>query len=169
MIYILCFVSLKCTYLYGSFIMDNVSRHKFRKIRNKMQLFVSRRKRKSNFYWQPNICGNERQAGRQAGTFVTVWISVTFVYLSCCSEVSIWKLNSMHFECTTIIIVFEVHCMLSLSGSNFPNRTKHWFFVVCSCMELNSVCLAFGVYYTLFSFYRMKLYCGKPWIRCAMC
>lgn len=70
-----------------------------------------------------------------ASIFVTVRIIVAFVYLSCCSEVPIWKLNSIHFECTTIIILYS-KCMQSLRGLNFSKSNEtHWFFVLCFCMD----------------------------------
>lgn len=73
-----------------------------------------------------------------ACTFVTVWISADFVHLSCCSKVPIWKLNNMHFECTTIIIVFEVHAKLKWFEFSESNKTHWWFRDVFLCMELDS-------------------------------
>lgn len=87
-----------------------------------------------------------------AGTFVTVWIDVAFVYFSCCSEVPIRKLNNMHFECTTIIIEIEVHVKLTWFKFSKSNK-KHWFFSVCSCMDWIPFArrLAFIIRYFLFT------------------
>lgn len=84
--------------------------------------------------------------------FELVWL--VFI-LSCCSKVPIRKLNNMHFECTTIIIiVFEVHAKLKWFEFSESNKTHWWFRDVFLCVWdwIPCACrLAFIIRYFLFT------------------